>query len=172
MNTSIVLTIIADDQPGIIETVSKTLNQHGGNWTQSSMSSLAGKFAGILLASVPEEKTESCLAELHALEARGLRIIAHVGDVENDAAKTYEYALELVGNDRLGIVYDISQVLAAHKVSVNEFETSVEGASMGGGDLFRARAQLSIPETCDLLALENELEDIANDLMVEISFEK
>ena len=172
MNTSIVLTIIADDQPGIIETVSKTLNQHGGNWTQSSMSSLAGQFAGILLASVPEEKTESCLAGLHALEALGLRITTHVSDVQIDTGKTHEYVLELVGNDRLGIVHDISQVLAAHKVSVNEFETSVEGASMGGGDLFRARAQLSIPEACDLFVLENELEDIANDLMVEISFEK
>jgi len=172
MNTSIVLTVIADDQPGIIKTVSETLNHHGGSWTQSSMSSLAGQFAGILLASVPKGNTESCLAELHGLEARGLRIIAHVSGTENVPGKTHEYVLELVGNDRLGIVHDISQVLALHQVSVREFETSVEGASMGGGDLFRARAQLSIPEDCDLFVLENELEDIANDLMVEISFEK
>ena len=172
MNTSIVLTVIADDQPGIIETVSNTLNNHGGNWTQSSMSSLAGQFAGILLVSVPKENTEPCLAELHGLESQGLRIITHVSSTEYDTGKTWEYVLELVGNDRLGIVHDITRVLAAHKVSVKEFETSVEGASMGGGDLFRARAQLLIPQDCDLFVLENELEDIANDLMVEISFEK
>ena len=100
MNTSIVLTIIADDQPGIIETVSKTLIQHGGNWTQSSMSSLAGQFAGILLVSVPEENADLCLVELHGLESQGLRIIAHVSDTENDTGKTLEYVLELVGNDR------------------------------------------------------------------------
>jgi len=172
MNTSIVLTVIADDQPGIIETVSKILHNHDGNWTQSSMSSLAGQFAGILLASVPEQKAESCLAELHGLESRGLRIITHVSGAETDTDKTHEYALELVGNDRPGIVHDITRVLAAHKVSVIQFETSVEAASMGGGELFRARAQLSVPESSDILALENELEDIANDLMVEISFEK
>ena len=172
MNTSIVLTVIANDQPGIIATVSKTLKKYDGNWTQSSMSSLAGQFAGILLASVPEEKTDACLAELHGLESRGLRIIAHVSGVENESGKSHDYVLELVGNDRSGIVHDITRVLASHKASVVEFESSVEAASMGGGELFRARAYLSIPKNSDIFALENELEDIANDLMVEISFEK
>jgi len=172
MNKSIVLTVIAKDQPGIIETVSKVLHKHGGNWTRSSMSSLAGQFAGILLASVPEENTDTCLAELHGLESLGLRIIAHVSKTQSSAARRHDYALELVGNDRPGIVHEITQVLANHQVSVIEFGTSVESASMGGGELFRARALLSIPEETDLFVLENDLEDIANDLMVEISFEK
>lgn len=77
MNTSIVLTIIADDQPGIILNVSEVVTRHGGNWTQSSMSSLAGQFAGILLVSVPSDNTEKCIQELHELEAQGLTVIAH-----------------------------------------------------------------------------------------------
>lgn len=172
MNTSIVLTVIADDHPGIIETVSKALSNHGGNWTQSSMSSLAGQFAGILLASVPSDRTEACLAELRGLESKGLQIIAHVSGEKADSGKTQEYILELVGNDRPGIVRDITSVLARHKVSVIDLETSVEGASMGGGELFKARAQLLVPESGDIFALEGELEDIANDLMVDINFQK
>jgi len=83
-----------------------------------------------------------------------------------------EYSMELVGNDRPGIIHDITRVLASHKASVINLETSVEAASMGGGDLFKARAQMLIPESSDIFALESELEDIANDLMVDISFEK
>ncbi len=172
MNTSIVLTVIADDQPGIIETVSEVLNKHQGNWTQSSMSSLAGHFAGILLASVPVDKTEACLAELHGLESMGLRIIANISGEEAGTGKTSEYTLELVGNDRPGIVHDITRILASHKASVINLETTVEAASMGGGELFKARAQLLVPESSDIFALENELEEIANDLMVDIRFEK
>ena len=172
MNTPIVLTIIADDQPGIIETVSKVLTKHDGNWTQSSMSSLAGHFAGILLASVPDDKTEACLAELHGLESRGMRIIANVSGEEAGTGKTSEYTLELVGNDHPGIVHDITRVLASHKASVINLETSVEAASMGGGELFKARVQMLVPESSDIFALESELEDIANDLMVDIRFEK
>jgi len=172
MNTSIILTIIADDQPGIIETVSKALKKHDGNWTQSSMSSLAGQFAGILLASVPEDKTDACLTELKALESEGLRIIVRTSSGKTQAKKVEEFSMELVGNDRPGIIHDITRVLASHKVSVINLETSVEAASMGGGELFRARAQLLVPESSDIFALESELEDIANDLMVDICFEK
>ena len=172
MNTSIILTIIADDQPGIIETVSKALQKYDGNWTQSSMSSLAGQFAGILLASVPEDRAEACLAELKALESEGLRIIVRTSSGEAPAENVEAFSMQLVGNDRPGIIHDITRVLAAHKVSVIDLETSVEAASMGGGELFKARASLLVPASSDVFAIESELEDIANDLMVDISFEK
>ena len=170
MNTSIVLTIIADDQPGIIQIVSAILTNHGGNWTQSSMSTLAGQFAGILLVSVPQIKAKACLAELQRLESSGLRVIAHVSGETADVEKAGTYALELIGNDRPGIVHEITTLLAKHKISVHEFETMVEGASMGGGELFKATAKLVIPETADIDLLESELEDLANDLMVTIGF--
>jgi len=172
MNTSIVLTVIADDHPGVIETVSRVLTNHDGNWTQSSMSSLAGQFAGILLVYVPGDKTEACLAELRGLESDGLRIIANVSNAEATTEKTHECRLELIGNDRPGIVHDITVLLAGHDVNVRDLETLVESASMGGGELFKAKALLDVPETTDIDVLAGELEDIANDLMVDIRFEK
>ena len=170
MNTSIVLTVIAEDRPGVIQTVSSALNKHGGSWTQSSMSSLAGQFAGILLACVPDDRTEACLADLRRLESEGLHVMAHVSHEEPAIEETHQYLLELVGNDHPGIVHDIFTVLANHNVNVHDLETLVEGASMGGGELFRASALLVIPASADIDALEGELEDMANDLMVDISF--
>ena len=172
MNNSIVLTVIADDQPGIIRAVSKVLTNHSGNWTQSSMSTLAGQFAGILLVSVPSENTEACLAELESLRAQGLRVITHVSESAPAVEETQVYKLELVGNDRSGIVHDITTLLAHHGVSVKDLETRVESASMSGGDLFKASAKLVVPVGLDVYDLETELEDLANDLMVDISFAK
>lgn len=172
MNRSIVLTVIAEDQPGIVRTVSKVLTEHGGNWTQSSMSTLAGQFAGILLVSVPAENTQACLADLQALESQGLRVIAHISDFVASDKVTQLYKLELVGNDRPGIVHEITSLLARHGVSVKDLETRVESASMSGDDLFKATAQLLVPDGMDVYMLETELEDLANDLMVEISFAK
>jgi len=172
MNTSIVLTIMADDHPGIIQTISKTLHKHGGSWTQSSMSTLAGQFAGILLASVPTENAVACQQELNSLESMGLHVIAHISKQPTAQEETHECVLDLVGNDRQGIVRDITTVLASHNVNVRELETLVEAASMGGGELFRARAELLVPVSTDIDALESELEELANDLMVDISFEK
>jgi glycine cleavage system regulatory protein len=170
MNTSIVLTVIADDQPGIIKTVSEVLDNHRGNWTQSSMSSLAGQFAGILLVSVPAEKADACVKELTSLERVGLRVIAHVSSAVPDFGETNEYVLNLVGNDRKGIVHDVTTILAKYHVNVNNLETVVESASMSGGELFKASAQLIVPASADIDALESELEELANELMVDIIF--
>ena len=127
-------------------------------------------FAGILLASVPAENTETCLAEVRELESRGIRVVANVGDEDSGEAKTNTYLLDLVGNDHPGIVHEITTLLAKHKVSVHELETTVESASMGGGDLFKATAKLIVPETVDTDSLVTMLEDVADDLMVDISF--
>ena len=172
MNTSIVLTILAEDHPGILQTVSQVLHKHGGSWTQSSMSSLAGQFAGILLASVPTANSVACREELLGLESRGLHIVAHICGQAAEAVPTRECILDLVGNDRPGIVHDITTVLARHNVNVRELETVVESASMAGGELFRARAELLVPASTDIVALEGELENLANDLMVDIRLEK
>ncbi|MGB4246421.1 MAG: ACT domain-containing protein, partial [Pseudohongiellaceae bacterium] len=48
MATYLVLTIIGDDKPGLVELLSETIARHSGNWLESNMSHLAGKFAGIL----------------------------------------------------------------------------------------------------------------------------
>ena len=172
MNTSIVLTVIADDRPGVIQTVSSVVTEFGGSWTQSSMSSLAGHFAGILLVSVPGDRTQAFIEKLHSLESAGLRVTASVSSEAPATGKTRHYALELVGNDRPGIVHDITSLLASHNVNVLNLETIVEGASMGGGELFKATAELVVPVTADIDILEGEIEELANDLMVDIIFEK
>lgn len=172
METSIVLTIIADDQPGIINTVSGVLRNHGGDWSHSSMSSLAGQFAGILLASVPSKEAEACVDELQQLNSQGLQVIAHVSTESPTTEKTHEYVLDLVGNDRNGIVHDITTILTNHNVNVLNLDTISESASMGGGELFKARAELVVPDSTDIDVLESDLEDIANELMVDILFKQ
>jgi glycine cleavage system regulatory protein len=171
MSTSIVLTVIGEDHPGIVESLSEVLAEHDGNWTQSSMSSLAGQFAGILLATVPEANADACIAALEALESKGLRVIAHASHGPAQPAAAREFFLDLVGHDRHGIVHDITRVLAQHRVNVQELETEVESASMSGGALFKATARLLVPEGVDLRQLEERLEDLANELMVDIRFE-
>ena len=170
MNTKIVLTVLAEDQPGIIQTVSNVLKQYGGNWDQSSMSSLAGQFAGILLASVPEKHAGECVKALHGLKKAGLQVLAHISDEPQEDKATSQYSLDLVGNDRPGIVHDITTLLAGHGVSVLDLETRVESASMAGGALFRASATLEVPHPVDVDILADDLEELANDLMVDIQF--
>jgi glycine cleavage system regulatory protein len=171
MNTSIVITVVADDHPGIVEELSDALATHGGNWTESSMMTLAGKFAGILLAEVPEERADSLLRVLESLEIGGIEIVAQRSEAPAKPEGANEFSIELVGQDHPGIVHDITAVLAGLGVNVLELETTVQSASMSGESLFIAHARILVPDEVPLERLRDEMEELANELMVDIELE-
>lgn len=171
MSHSIVLTVVSDDQPGIVETLSEIIADHDGNWTESSMMSLAGKFAGILLVHIPETRAPAFLEALDDLESGGMQIVAQRSDTPSIKDAASEYSFDLVGQDRPGIVRDITSVLTKHSVNVQELETTVQSASMSGESLFMAHACIFVPPDADLEALQAELEELANELMVDIELE-
>ena len=171
-HVSIVLTVVADDHPGIVEDLSDALATHGGNWTESSMMTLAGKFAGILLAEVPEDRAASFLQVLDSLEAGGMQIVAQRSDKPVRAEGAREYSIELVGQDNPGIVHEITGVLARLGINVQELETTVQSASMSGESLFIAHARIMVPQEVSAERLRDEMEEVANELMVDIDLEE
>jgi glycine cleavage system regulatory protein len=165
----LVLTVIARDKPGLVETLSQTVAAHDANWLGSRMARLAGEFAGIVEVSVAEDKAEALRDALLALEERGLRVHVQESSSATGPEGSRRLYLELVGNDRPGIVREISQALARRGVNVDELETSCESAAMSGDALFRATARLQVPAELTLETLGDELERIAGDLMVDLS---
>jgi glycine cleavage system regulatory protein len=167
MNANLVLTVIGDDRPGLVEALAETIAGHGGNWLESRMSHLAGKFAGVLRVSVQPERVDDLRRALRALEARGLKIIAEPG--ETTAGRFREARLALVGSDQPGIVQRISTVLARRRVNVEELDTQCVDAPMSGQPLFKAAARLQLPSDLRLEELREDLESVAQDLMVDVS---
>ncbi len=172
MKTSLILTAIGPDKPGLVELLSTTLAEHSANWQQSSMSRLAGQFAGILIASTDSDRVASLTTALEDLAQQGLSVNV-VAESASGTAKTSGQALtlELIGHDKPGIVRDISRALAARNISVEELTTEVVSGSMSAEQLFKAQASLLIPQDADLDDLQDALEAIASDLMVDITLD-
>jgi len=170
MQRSLVMTIIGEDRPGLVDSVAGLVAEHGGNWLESRMSRLGGQFAGILRVELPAEKETSLITALKGLSSRGLTIIAHPDRPHSAPPNRPASRLEIVGQDRPGIVRQISHALAQFGVNVEELETECASAAMSGETLFKASARLSIPDSCDVAALRRTLEKIAADLIVEITF--
>jgi len=146
---SLVVTVIGKDRPGLVESVSAAVQEHGGSWVESRMSRLAGQFAGILRASVPAGRVDALSQALERLRADGLRIVIERG-VEEGVDEGHVIMLELTGGDRPGIVHKISEALAARGVNVDELNTECDGAPWSGEALFKATARLRAPRTLDL----------------------
>ena len=169
MRRMLVMTVIGQDRPGLVESVAGLVAEHGGNWLESRMSRLGGQFAGILRVEVPEEQESRLISGLRQLEARGLKVVVHPDETPAVSVPTRPSLLEIVGQDRPGIIREISRALATNGVNVEELESECSSAAMSGETLFKARAKLSIPQACDLNRLRRELEKIASDLIVDIS---
>jgi len=168
MNKYLVITVIGADRPGLVELLARTLVAHNANWLESRMANLAGRFAGMVEADVPEANFELLTQALEKLQAEGLSVMVDSGLAEPDANGFREVQLELIGQDRVGIVQEISTALAEHSVSIEKLHTETESASMSGEILFRAWADLRVPNDLDMELLQQGLEVLADELMVDI----
>jgi len=164
------MTIISPDRTGLVESVARVVADYGGNWLESRMCRLGGEFAGLLRIEVAAEKKTALLAALQQLQAHGLQILVRADQAATAAAAGRPARLEIVGSDRPGIVRDITSALARAGVNVEEFSSEVVSAPMSGETLFKAGARLHLPGRCDLAALKKDLEKIAADLLVDVSF--
>lgn len=163
----LVLTVIAPDKPGQIERIAHCIAEHDGNWLESRMSRMAGQFAGILRVEVPAERHAALIDALHGLQHQEIRVLVAEGGVApNDTWKPI--AMELLGNDRPGIVRDITRVLAEQDVNLERLITDVRPAPMSSEQLFHAEALLAVPLTLSLEDLQDSLETLADELMVEL----
>ena len=173
MLQTIVLTVIGNDRPGLVDVLSGCIAEHGGNWEESRMAHLASKFAGLVLVRVSTAKADALLRALNQLETQGLmHITAERAGSGTEPADTSVLQLELTGQDHPGIVHDVAHALASRGVSIDEFETETRAASMSGGSLFFARANLSVPQTMPIEDLREALESLADELMVDVDLDR
>ena len=160
--TSLILTVVGPDRPGLVRALSEAVAAHGGSWLESRMARLAGQFAGIVLVEAPESLRD----DLQALESQGLRIVVQRG--ETTTAPGEGLTLEVVGNDRPGIVRDIASVVAANGINIEELTTGVPSGSFSGETLFKVTALLRAPSAAAVEAMRAGLERLGNELMVDI----
>jgi len=168
MQIPLVMTIIGPDRTGLVESVARVVADHGGNWLESRLCRLGGEFAGILRIEIPAEKKSELLAAVQKIS--GLTVTVRADETKIFPAGVRQSRLEIVGHDRPGIVREISAALARAGVNVEEFSSEIVSAPMSGENLFKAVARLQLPERCDISALKKDLEKIAADLLVDVSF--
>jgi glycine cleavage system regulatory protein len=161
---SVVLTVIGPDRPGLVRALATAVAAHGGSWLESRMARLAGQFAGIVLVDAPD----SLLTALQGLEKEGLRILAQDAAPPATPPGGERLILEVVGNDRPGIVRDVTQVLAECGVNIEELTTDVTSASFSGETMFKAVATLRAPSPQAVEAARAGLERLGNELMVDV----
>ena len=169
MITSLVVTVVGPDRPGIVSLLSAKAQGFGANWSGSRMAGLAGQFAGIVHFEVAPDKADALAAALHSLASPELQVVIVRSDGAPAPAGRRVVRLELVGHDRPGIVRDLSGALAQRGVSIEELHTEIVSGAMSAEHLFKVKATLLVPKNVGNDDVRRALEALANEMMVDLA---
>ena len=164
---SILISVLGDDKPGLLDSLSEIIVSNDGDWVESNMSTVEAKFAGILRVNVPAKNSKKLMKELTSSKL-GLQIACEeTAPVRISDFKSYN--IELIGQNHVGIINQLSHVLTYDlKANVEGIKTEIIDASMSGEQLFKAQINLHLPTSIDERLIKDKLELIADEMMVEI----
>ena len=161
--SSLAVTVIGRDRPGIIAEVTAVVAGLGGNLEDSSMTLLRGHFAWMLVADVAATPVALSRA-LEPLRADGLVVsVLPVADDRPYGHDLLPYVLSVHGADRPGIVAAVTSRLARHGGNITDLSTR-----LGSRGLYVLVAEASLPSSVDVDALSGELAAVARELGVEV----
>ena len=160
------MTFLGPDRPGLVESVANAVANRDGNWVESRMAHLAGQFAGIVRIEVEQTRADELREALRSLDLAVT--IQEDAEFEAKSEAKQTVVLELLGQDRPGIVREVSHALVSNGINVEELETECSSAPWSGERLFKATARLGIPESSSIDQLRDDLETVANQLTLEI----
>lgn len=172
MNKLYVLSFVGTDRPGLTRQISNTIASSQGNWMESRLSRLAGKYAGILLISLPQTAAGDLLHSLQTMPDCDLKWMMEATESTastSTGSANRNWSLELIGHDRPGIVRDVTDALRALSVNIEDMRSEITDAPMSSEVLFKAKLQLSAPESLPATRIEACIEALTDELMFEVN---
>ena len=166
--TSVILNVIGSDRPGLTEALADAVLSAGGNWLESHLSRLGGLYVGSVLVELEADRVDKLRAAVRAVDAQGLDVrIAPA--VEGPGAAGEALHFSLVGQDRPGIVRQVTAIMSGLDVNIETFDTRISAEPHSGAPLFHMEARLRLPVGLPAARVQAALEDISAEIMVDIA---
>ena len=165
---TLILSVLGCDRPGLTQALAAAILAAGGNWLESHLSRLGGLYVGSVLVEVDADSVDALRSAVQAVDAQGLDVRIAVA-VESPGASGDEVHFSLVGQDRPGIVRQVTAVLSGIEVNIEAFDTHISAEPHSGAPLFHLDARLRLPLGLKAEDVQAALESISAEIMVDIS---
>jgi glycine cleavage system regulatory protein len=161
----LILTVIGRDKLGLVEIISNALVEHHANWLVSNLSHLSGYFAGVVEIEVAADNIQALTSALTNIKELKIDIHDATGE-ELPAGQEIEFVI--TGNDRKGIVQELSSIITHKGGSIIQFTSRCQTAPNWGGGLFHAVAKVYLPTGMNADVIVDALENLASDIIVDL----
>lgn len=165
---TLILTLIGSDRPGLTQALAAAVLSAGGNWLESHLSRLGGVYVGSVLVELDGGRVEALRSAVREVDAQGLEVRISPA-IEGAEAAGDVVQFSLVGQDRSGIVHQVTAVLSRLEANIEDFDTHISVEPHSGAPLFHMEARLRLPPALSAEAVQAALEEISAEIMVDIS---
>lgn len=173
------LTVSGKDRPGIVSAVTEVLFRNGVNLEDVSMKNLEGEFAMMLILSYPAlKKFEKLGVYLEQLAVKE-NLVIHWVDLGRRNLKrgadrhgrgTVQYLISIIGKDKTGIVFRVSQILAKYNVNITDLQSQVIGH--GKKALYAMLIEVDVPVKLKMSALQRQIAALSKKIGLDIQIKK
>ena len=167
--TRIVLSVTGSDRPGLTSALSEAVLAAGGNWKEGHLSRLGGLYVGSVLVELEPGNVAKLVDQVQAIDAAGLNVVINpAGAAPQDNRSRLLF--ELVGQDRPGIIKQVTAILADMGANIESLSSGEASAAWSGEHLFRAEVSVTLPKNVSPEDVQEALEAISSEIMVDFTF--
>ena len=171
--STLALSAIGRDRPGIVAAVSRALLEHGANIEDSQMTILRGHFTMMLVVSTPADADVDALRTELAQVRDGLGLeallLSELDELDPAAEPVPTHMVTLYGADHPGIVNAATSALAERGVDITDLATKLAGEEGGGPPIYALMMEVAPPAGVDEAELRGALDAVAAEQGVEVA---
>ncbi|MDH5447307.1 MAG: glycine cleavage system protein R [Gammaproteobacteria bacterium] len=172
MTSSLVLTALGADQPGLISKLSQVISDSNCNIEDSRMSVLGGEFAILMQITGNWDKLSKLETTLEKLqESTGLQIVTKRTDGRLNERGKIPYSIEVVSIDHPGIVHQLAEFFSTRAINIYDMTTHAQAAAHTGTPIFTLNMTVEIPAGTHIASLRDEFIDFCEQLNLDAVLE-
>ena len=170
----VIISVLGHDRPGILAATTKVLFEQDCNLENVSQTILQSEFAGVFIASVPDDlATEELNSRLEEVLGE-LDLYVVVKPVRIDvpiyqAPASEPFVVTTKGPDRKGLVAAITGVIARHEANVSNLSAVFKGGDDPNRNIMIY--EVDVPWRIDQKEFQRELREKAGEMGLEISIQ-
>jgi len=172
MKIFMMLNLVGDDRPGIVDQVSAILLGHDANIEDSRMAALGGCFGIMALFSCDDGKKEAVRTELENMRNNGFAI--HLRDAKDPSLLpvegVYPLGVEIEAMDNPGIVKEVVHILHHHQVNILSLDTQVTPAPYSGVPLFHLSLDAEVRNETTVAAVKADVKKLGVKMGLDLQF--
>ncbi|MEE9343333.1 MAG: ACT domain-containing protein [Gammaproteobacteria bacterium] len=172
MTNQLVITAIGEDQPGLVDQLSKNILEYSCNIADSRMMVLGGEFAILILV----EGSWNAIAKLEDHLAAtdnslDLQITVKRTATRKRPANSLPYSVDVIALDHPGIVHELARFFSHRTINIHDLSTSSYAAAHTGSPMFSVHIMLDIPEDVHIAGLREEFQAYCDQLNLDACIE-